>query len=257
MFFELSKLLNICFSPITWIIALLILSFLLKKKILKRICLSGSIGLFVLSTNTRLVDYVKYCTVKEYTCTRLDTTRHYKTGIVMGGFATMNKETGQMKYEQDRADRLWEAIRLWKQGYIENILITGDPTSVIDDDGNSTAELFLKYMEQLGICRDAFILEQQARNTRENALYTIKILKEKGIADKECLLITSATHIKRSVKCFAKEGVRPDIYTVNTYDPPGKIGHRDFYPDWRAAVEWQELLNEWIGDIAYKIAGYQ
>ena len=44
----------------------------------------------------------------------------------MGGFASMNRETGQMRYEQDRADRLWEAVRLWRNGTIEKILITGD-----------------------------------------------------------------------------------------------------------------------------------
>lgn len=256
MFFELSKLLNIFFSPITWIIALLTGTFLLKKKSMRRICLSGCIGLFLLSTNLRLVECMKYRTVKEYSQLRVDTSRHYKVGIIMGGFAAMNKETGQMRYVQDRADRLWEAVRLWKSGVIGKILITGDPTSVIDKDGGCTAELFLNYMEQLGISRETFILEQHARNTRENAMYTTQILKEKGITGKECLLITSATHIKRSLKCFAKEGIHPDFLPVNTYDPPQKLNHRDFYPNWKAAIEWQELLNEWIGDFAYKIAGY-
>ncbi|WP_439100111.1 hypothetical protein [Bacteroides finegoldii] len=77
----------------------------------------------------------------------------------MGGFASMNMQTGQMRYEQDRADRLWEAIRLWKKGQIGNILITGDPTSILQEDGTSTRDLFLNYMEELGVPCTAFILE--------------------------------------------------------------------------------------------------
>lgn len=111
-------------------------------------------------------------------------------------------------------------------------------------------------MEELGVPRTAFILEQQARNTRENAKFTKEILEAKQIAGKECILITSATHIRRSLKCFAKIGLHPDFLSVNTYDAPSNINHRSFYPDWKAAVKWQELLNEWIGDWAYTMMGY-
>ena len=87
--------------------------------------------------------------------------KQYKLAIVMGGFASMNRNTGQMQYELDRADRIWEAVRLWKKGVVERILITGDPTSIIQKDGTSTKELFLNYMEELGVPRSVFLLEQQ------------------------------------------------------------------------------------------------
>lgn len=82
-----------------------------------------------------------------------------------------------------------------------------------------------------------------------------RFLEAKQIAGKECILITSATHIRRSLKCFAKIGLHPDFLSVNTYDAPSNINHRSFYPDWKAAVKWQELLNEWIGDWAYTMMG--
>lgn len=256
MFFELSKLLNFFLSPITWILLSLIGFLVFKCKVRKRVCLLISILFFLFFTNHLLVDYIRYCTVKEYTSVSIDTAKRYKVAIVMGGFASMNVQTGQMRYEQDRADRLWEAIRLWKKGQIGNILITGDPTSILQEDGTSTRDLFLNYMEELGVPRTAFILEQQARNTHENAKFTKEILEAKQIAGKECILITSATHIRRSLKCFAKIGLHPDFLSVNTYDAPSNINHRSFYPDWKAAVKWQELLNEWIGDWAYTMMGY-
>lgn len=174
----------------------------------------------------------------------------------MGGFASMNRETRQMRYEQDRADRLWEAVRLWRNGTIEKILITGDGTSIVQPDGTSTEKLFLQYMEEMGIPQKVFILEKQALNTRQNTLFTAEILKKENIKGEECLLITSATHMKRSLACFKKTGIHPDYFPVNTYDTPKIINHRTFYPQWEAAIEWQELMNEWIGDRVYQIMGY-
>ena len=256
MFFELSKFLNLLLSPITWIILLLIGTFLFKKKRKKKVCLYSCIAIFLLFTNGLLLGYVKHQMVKEYSTVQINPNKQYKVAIVMGGFASVNKETGALRYEQNRADRLWEAVRLWKAGVIDTILITGDPTSIIRKDGSSTAQLFLNYMELLGIPPSAFILEQKARNTQENAHNTTEILKSKEISDKECLLITSATHMKRSLKCFAKEGMFLDFYPVNIYSKPMSINHRAFYPSWNVAVEWQELLNEWFGDVIYKMVGF-
>ena len=256
MFFEISKLLNILLSPITWIILLLIGTFLFKKKRQKKVCLYSCIAIFLLFTNGLLLGYVKHQMVKEYSTVNIHPDKQYKAAIVMGGFASINKETGVMCYEQDRADRLWEAVRLWKTGVIDTILITGDPTSIIQKDGSSTAQLFMDYMELFGVPSTTFILEQQARNTRENAHNTTEILNSKEISDKECLLITSATHMKRSLKCFAKEGMFMDYYPVNIYNKPTNINHRTFYPSWNVAVEWQELLNEWVGDVMYRMMGY-
>ena len=187
MFFELSKLLNLFLSPISWIILLLIGTFCIKNKNWRKACLISCIGIFGVFTNPLLVKYIKHQTVKEYSIDTPNTHKKYQMAIVMGGFGAMNRQTGQMRYEQDRADRLWEAVRLWKTGKVERILITGDQTSIIAPDGSSTASLFLSYMEEMGVPKEIFVLEQQARNTRENALNTEKILKELNIKDSRCI----------------------------------------------------------------------
>ncbi|WP_455587194.1 YdcF family protein [Bacteroides sp.] len=257
MFFELSKFLNFFLtSPISWIFILLTGVCLCKRKHRKRVCLICCITVFIVFTNKLSADYVRYLAVKEYSTAVISPSKNYELAIVMGGFGSMNKETGQMKYELDRADRLWEAVRLWRKGRVKRILITGDPTSVIQPDGTSTKELFLQYMEEMGIPKETFILEQQARNTRENAIFTAEILKKKEIEDKECLLITSVSHMKRSLACFKKTGIHPDYLPVNIYSAPESVSHRAFYPQWEAAIEWQELMNEWLGDLAYRIMGY-
>lgn len=220
------------------------------------LCLGSAILCFLIFTNSLLLDYVRAREAAMYGKGCLQEEKKYRVAIVMGGFAKMNKETGRILYSSDSGDRMREAIRLFQMGRVERILITGDGTSFLDDNGESSAELLLAYMEQMGIPRDSFLLEQKARNTRENAVNTAKLLIDAGIKDRECLLITSATHMKRSLGCFAKVGMVPDYFSVNVYDFPSEINHRSFYPSWEAAVKWQEILNEWVGDVAYKMKGY-
>lgn len=258
MFFEISKFLRFFLvSPISWMAILVVAVLWVKRKRVRRILLGVAAAVFLVFTNNMLVNYVRFRMTRQYAHTAaLTEGKTWRVAIVMGGFGSMNRETGQMTYVEDRADRLWEAICLYREGRVRQILITGDPTSIVEDDGSSTAELFLRYMEQLGVDREAFILEQQARNTRQNAVNTAALLKQKSIAGRECLLITSATHMDRSVRCFAKVGVRPDVMAVNLPDPPSHINHRAFYPEWAAAVKWETLLNEKIGDLAYRLMGY-
>ncbi|MFI3267767.1 MAG: YdcF family protein, partial [Rikenellaceae bacterium] len=161
MFYEISKFFSIFISPITWIIILLILFFVFRKnKKLKVTFLTSTIVLFLLSTNMLLVDYVRCKTVEDYNVSTIDTTKHYRVAIIMGGFSSMNEETGAIVFENGRADRLWETVRLYKQGYVDNILITGDGATNINEDGTTTADLFLDYMEQTGVERDVFMFEQ-------------------------------------------------------------------------------------------------
>lgn len=256
MFFEISKFFKFFMSPISWMVILLILYFVLKRKSWKRVCLILSIVFFIVFTNGLLVGFLKYQMIKPYVQTQVDTTKHYRVAIVMGGFASINRATGQLQYEENRADRLWEAVRLWRNGQVDRLLITGDPSISLSEKGLTTAPLFFDYMEQMGIPSNVFILEQKALNTRENAVNTVNILREMNISADECLLVTSATHMKRSLGCFAKIGFQADHLTVNNYDQPREITHRSFYPSWGAAVAWEELLNEWLGEVAYKVVGY-
>lgn len=257
MFFEISKFLYVFVtSPISWIIVLLILGYCFRKRKVIRIgCWITTLVLFLLMGNSAFYEYVKYNTFKEYNKAELKKV-HYKVAIVMGGFSGINKETGQLRYVEDRADRLWDAVRLYKKGVIDNILITGDGATLIDDNGECTADMFLDYMSDLGVNRSAFILEQNARNTTQNAELTVRILQDKQIRDDDCLLITSVEHVERSLSCFENEGYKLDWYAVNLYDKPSHFSHRSLYPSWEVMVKWQKLFNEWIGKVAYKVMGY-
>lgn len=148
----------------------------------------------------------------------------------------------------DQSGRLMEALRFYKKRTVGKILITGDYCCSVD------TTLFYNYMRELDVPDSAFIIERNALNTRQNATYSMLLVKGR-YTDRETLIITSALHMKRSLACFAKEGFRPDYYSVDTHQGTS-TELRQFYPNWKVAVLWQAVLNEWIGNVVYNIVGY-
>lgn len=254
MFFVISKILKFLVFPLTWIFALFILSYFVKKKKWRKGLFIAAIVVLLVFSNKPLLQWAQYLTTKQYSQQQLPK-KCYKVALVMGGYGAMNENTGQMHYIDDRGERLWEPIRLYHSGYVEKILITGDNSIAIDAEGNGTADSFLKFMHGLGVYEHDIILEQKARNTIENATFTIAILDSLQYKPEDCLLVTSATHLKRSLACFESEGWKVDGYAVNIY-PKSHPKLYQFIPNWKTITEWQELLNEWVGNIIYSIVGY-
>jgi len=63
--------------------------------------------------------------------------------------------------------------------------------------------------------------------------------------------------MRRAIACFRKAGADMDYFTCDfrsharTFTPDVL-----FVPKLEAVLVWQKLLKEWIGFVAYKIAGY-
>jgi|WetSurMetagenome_2_1015567.scaffolds.fasta_scaffold36721_2 uncharacterized SAM-binding protein YcdF (DUF218 family) len=256
MFFEISKFLDfIIIAPLTWMTILFIVAFVTKKKKLRRGCFIAAIAIFLIFTDMPLADWAGRQATKSVNAPHMNMKKPYKAALVMGGFAEMDNRNGMMKYSEF-TDRLWEAVRLWRAGHVQRIVISGDCSSNIDSEGYSTAGLFLNYMESLGIPRFVFILEQRALNTRQNATYCKQIVDTMHIRNSDCLLITSAIHMPRTLRCFAKVGMPLDYYPVGQFDSPAHYCHLDFYPKWEAAIKWERIINEWIGRMVYRMVGY-
>lgn len=116
--------------------------------------------------------------------------------VLLGGGMASNTNTliyAEMNYG---ADRVWQAVRLYRAGKAPLILITG--IAELD----STKPLLLDF----GIPEEAIIVENDSRNTEENALFTQKMLLERlgANAHPKVLLVTSAWHMKRSEFTFRR-----------------------------------------------------
>lgn len=102
------------------------------------------------------------------------------------------------------SDRLLQALRLYRAGKAEHILLTGG--NVFPQPGLESEAFYARQLLALwGVPPEVVTTEMDSRNTLQNAEYTAPILARNDW-DK-VLLVTSATHMSRSVLAFERVGV--------------------------------------------------
>jgi len=112
-------------------------------------------------------------------------------------------------------------------------------------------------MVMMGVPDSVILIENETRNTAESAIQVRPLLDSLGIRAEDCLLITSAFHMRRSLACYRKVGLALQPFSTDFYAHP-----RRFYPDsliipsLEAMYLWQKIFKEWTGMLAYKVAGY-
>ena len=178
----------------------------------------------------------------------------YDYGILLSGMTAPDTKYKRLNFMRS-SDRLLQTIRLYKQKKIKKIFISGGSGSIINKEYCESIDL-KKYLIQIGIPEEDIITETNSRNTRENAEFTAKIMlnKEQPV---NCLLITSAFHMRRSKGCFDKAGLKVDIYPTDRYAGQRKyLFDHLFIPNHVTFNSWNLLIHEVTGYVIYAIMGY-
>lgn len=123
--------------------------------------------------------------------------------VVLGGGVTPAGHGELYPNLESGADRVWHAARLFRASKAPLVLLSGgsDP----EHSAFSEAEAMRKLMADLGVSERAILLEQESRNTIQNAEYSAAILTEQGIS--RILLVTSAYHMPRAKGVFEAQGL--------------------------------------------------
>ncbi len=122
--------------------------------------------------------------------------------VVLGGGMDTEVNTARSSWELNRSgDRFVEALRLALRHPEARILIAGagSALAVAED---SEAEAGARFFLDFGIARERLVLEDQSRNTEENAVNAKAVAQPK--AGETWLLVTSAFHMPRSVGLFRR-----------------------------------------------------
>ncbi|MFN5416177.1 MAG: YdcF family protein [Flavobacteriia bacterium] len=182
--------------------------------------------------------------------------KKYEVGIVLGGMFEFDNDVKQLSVRRG-ADRIWQALALYKKGKIKKILITGG-SGYVTDRGLNEAKQLKPYLIQIGIPEKDIIIEINSKNTYENAVETKKILVRSYPHIKKCLLITSGQHMRRARAIFKKEGFVFDTFSTDLYTSPKRhyYWHQFIVPDVEVLFNWNGLIKEWFGYISYWFAGY-
>jgi uncharacterized SAM-binding protein YcdF (DUF218 family) len=178
----------------------------------------------------------------------------YDAIIVLGGMSNYDPDLDRIQFSRG-TDRLLQAIELWKKGVAKKIIFTGGSGSILHQDILESDQI-KNYLHKIGIPDSVMIYENQSRNTHENATMTKPIL-QKNFPNGKFLLITSAFHMRRSLGCFAKEGIAVTPYSTDRYSGPYKFEF-DYMviPTAETLGDWNILFHEWVGCITYKFSGY-
>lgn len=125
--------------------------------------------------------------------------------VMLGGGALAGTPalTGDGTLACAAESRLALTAKLYHQRPVPIILSGGQ---VYADSGNE-ADIAKRELMLLGISPKDIIAEDKSINTRQNAIYTSEIMREKSF--KQPILVTSAFHMERAVLNFQKEGIEP------------------------------------------------
>lgn len=245
--------------PLSLILMGLFLSIFSKNQKIKRLSLRISLGLIFLFGNGFLVnEAMLWWEVSPISPDSIS--QPYDVGIILtGGMITNKESSGNQIFTDKTADRFIQPLRFYKMGKLKKILISGGSTDLklmrqdVTDETLKVAQL----LEELGVKKEDIILERKAKNTRENAINSVKILKKNPQFGTKYILFTSAFHMKRALESFQKAGIN-----ITAFPTAFKSKQRSFtidnllIPRELNLYEAYDLIHEIVGYVVYKILGY-
>lgn len=102
---------------------------------------------------------------------------------------------------EDALYRLVEAFRLWQALRIP-VVVSGGRLSASHE---PESRVLKRLLNSLGVPEEQVIEEDRSRDTKENGIFTARILKERGFHSP--VLVTSAYHMPRAVGDFQRAGI--------------------------------------------------
>ncbi len=129
------------------------------------------------------------------------------------------------------------------------VLLSGGP----GEPGSRAGALAMRdILLQNGVAESMVWTEEQSGSTRENALYSARILRQRGIS--RVALVVDATSMPRAAACLRKLGVDvlPAPSSFFQLDPLSK----ELLPGWKAIRQNEETLHEAVGLLWYRLRGW-
>lgn len=253
MFFILSKTLNFFLQPFNWLLLLILWALLTRNPVRRNRILIASLLVFLVFSNPYLSH--KAMLAWEADEVHLKPDDKFEVGILLTGMCSFNLNTGE-GYFKGASDRFIQTVRLYKLGHINKILVTGGNSSIWKSRQQyKEADFLHEQLLQMGIPDEAILIDNQSRNTHENGVNSKKIIDSLQLKG-PFLLITSATHIRRSLEVFNKAGLTITPYPCHyrAIDNPFLFWSA-ITPSLEALDSWNTLLKESIGLLMYKLTG--
>lgn len=254
MFFIFSKILDFFLMPYSWILVGVLYALFTKIEKRRKKALWSVIFVIVIIGNGYLENQaLLWWEVQPNT----QLSGKYDVGIILTGAVTNpNKTPLDSIYGGRSMDRMLQPVLFYKQGLIKKIVVSGGKVEILGIAGyRSETPMIVKCLINLGVKPEDILTDNESRNTRENALFSAKILKAQ-FPNQRYVLFTSAFHMRRSVGCFKKVGIEVTPYSCNFLSSAPTINFEKMIPNYIAFERFSILIHEISGYLIYRLMGY-
>lgn len=270
LFFILSKIVQFCIEPLNWVIIFAILSLLFmglrKPHLCKRFLLLALVDLLIigwlptsevfLRALEDAVPKVNFAQMSEKDFGGII----ILGGAIEGGEIAVDRGEVSIYSAAERATKAFELIRR----YPDLPFIFSGFSGRLSPKGMSEADAFKQLVAEQGLPDKNAHYENQSRNTYENVVLMKPMMLALGAKganqvdeadklEKPWLLITSASHMYRSLKIFQKQGI--EVIPVPVDYQTGNQLRWDKFDLEDGVQNWNKVMHEGVGLLAYWITG--
>jgi uncharacterized SAM-binding protein YcdF (DUF218 family) len=255
VFFFFSKILDLLFTPIAWCMILVLLSVPLrtsgsqKPKRQRAFALAGLFVLYVFSLAPLGNSLMGWLESSARDTTKPDET--YDAVIFLGGVVESDPAVHEAEAPyNDNVERMHVTFDMLRDNRARYAILSGGTAG---GNGLNEANEVKKELVRWGIDPERILVDDAARNTRENAVNTAAIAKEHGLS--KLVIVTSAFHMKRAEGCFRAVGLTVDTLPTDYKGAPF-FSTVTFAPRSQYLDLSTRAFREMFGRLVYRLNGY-
>ena len=245
MMIYLNKILPLIFSPLFFILGLIIIGLIFD---LKKISYLGVVIFLILSTpivSNKLINYLEF----NYELKQISEIETADAIVVLSGMIIRIKTKRGINFELDpAADRIFAGIDLFKLNKAPYLILTKGklPWSSGLSEGEYLKKIAIKY----GVPEKKIYLTEIAMNTDQEAKSIKKLISNPNT---KIILVTSAFHMPRAQKVFKAAGFNVVPYAVDFRNRHTNISLMSFIPSAYSFEETSLFVREMIGRTYYNL----
>lgn len=215
--FVLSKLIAFVIAPLNVVLSLLLIAAFARWRGRRRIARAANLGALLLAVIVALTP------ASDYMLRGLEDKHHAPADLdlnAVAGVIVLGGAQGDGDIAAERgtyllnsnAERMTEVLALRIRNPELKVIASGGSGRVAQQ-GWREPEINVAFYTAMGLDPDSIIMEGKSRNTFENALFTAELIPDHE--DRPWLLLTSASHMPRSVEIFRARGIAVIPYPVD------------------------------------------
>lgn len=173
--------------------------------------------------------------------------------VILGGAVDQYRsQARQQPAVNDAGERILQGAMLARAHPEAKVVLSGGAADPLRPEPKE-APVMAELLERLGVEKERLIVEDQSRNTFENAVFSQRLAQPgRGTS---WVLVTSARHMPRSVGCFRAAGWTVIPFPVD-FDTDGGRQWVNGDPLQKGFTHLGRALKEWIGLAFYRVAGW-